>query len=450
MSKQLINYFQLIFIVFVFSWVWQASATEAEFELPYMSNSPGPGDGHPGLVELDQQKSLRARIMRVLVFPHTLKNDGRHGIPDDSKEVTFVSSKIMTLEGDSGLSMQSTRFVMKIHEGDFIIETGEGELGLEPENLKLKGIEPVLVERKKNVDKSHHYLGTFEIIKNEDKINVINLVDIETYLRGVVPSESIDSWPIEALKAQAVAARTYALYHYSTAPGTRFYHVDDTARFQVYTGLTHVTGSTDQAVNETDSEVMLFNGKVIIAYFHSYSGGRTDSAENIFLQKDAPYCKGNEEVFTREELKAELPPKAHWIVEWTTDLWTPEFLIQKFKESDSTRGRFSTFDDDKGLDFKVLDWNYDFGSLKKIEATQVDKSVELYFTEIRKAVGWTKFPSYHFRLLKENDGFQFKGNGWGHHVGMSQWGAMMMAKHKNADHVAILKHYYFGIDIQKL
>ncbi len=413
-----------------------------------MSQSPV-YQGEKGLVELPEQMP-EVKTMRVLVFPHTLKRDGRHGTPDDPKTVTFFSDQAMTLTGESGLVMNPLRFTVTVQNSEFVIETATGELAVEPGELTLSGSAPIQVERIVNPDKTHSYLGTFEIKKNDTDIQVINLVDIETYLRGVVPSESIATWPIESLKAQAVAARTYALYHFTTAPSSRPYHVDDTARFQVYTGLDHIKPSTDQAVSETDSEVMMYQGKLIIAYFHAYSGGRTDSAKNIFKQNDAPYCAGNAEVFTRDELRAELPASAHWIVEWTTDLWNSEFLVDKLKNSDTTRGRFSTFTLDGGLDLKVLDWNFDFGSIKTIQAVQDKKAVSLDFTEIRRAIGWSEFPAYHFRLQKEDDGFKFVGNGWGHHVGMSQWGAMMMAKHHGATHSVILKHYYSGIDITKI
>jgi SpoIID/LytB domain protein len=446
MSIRLSNYFQLIFILLFFSWAWQVQADD--FELPYMSSSPV-YQGEKGLVELPE--NLRTvKTMRVLVFPHTLKRDGRHGTPDDPKTVTFVSTQPMSLVGDSGISLNPSEFTLTVQKNEFVIETAAGEMAVEPGELKLTGAAPIQVERIVNMDKTHTYLGTFEIKKKTNgDIQVINLVDIETYLRGVVPSESISTWPIESLKAQAVAARTYALYHYTTAPSSRPYHVDDTARFQVYTGLDHVKPSTDQAVAETDSEVMMYNNKLIIAYFHAYSGGRTDSAKNIFKQNDAPYCAGNKEVFTRDELRANLPASAHWIVEWTTDLWSPEFLIEKFKASSRTGGKFSTFTNTGGLDFKVLDWNFDFGSIKTIQAVQDKKAVSLDFTDLRSAIGWSEFPAYHFRLQKENDGFKFIGNGWGHHVGMSQWGAMMMAKHHGASHADILHHYYSGIEIVK-
>ncbi|MCO4795037.1 MAG: SpoIID/LytB domain-containing protein [Bacteriovoracaceae bacterium] len=446
MTHKLVNYFQLIFLLLFFSWAWQVQANDFSFA----NNSPEFRGDLPGLVDIDQKQMMNSKTMRVLVFPHTLKRDGQHGTPDDASTVTFISTEAMNLTGDSGLLMNPKKFTLKIDNGEFVIETATGDLGLEPGELKLTGTAPILVERKENVGKSHQYLGTFEIIKDQKDIKVINLVDIETYLRGVVPSESVSTWPIESLKAQSVAARTYALYHFTTAPSTRPYHVDDTARFQVYTGLTNIKDSTDQAVKETDSEVMLYKGKLIVAYFHAYSGGRTDSAKNIFKQDNVPYCVGNKEVFTRDELRAELPTSAHWVVEWTTDLWTPEFLIDAFKKSDSTRGRFSTFDNTAGLDFRVLDWNTDFSSIKTIQAKQRTKTADMNFTEIRRAIGWSKFPAYHFRLLKEDDGFKFRGNGWGHHVGMSQWGAMMMAKHHGADHKTILHHYYSGIEITKL
>ncbi|TNF26163.1 MAG: hypothetical protein EP319_14585, partial [Deltaproteobacteria bacterium] len=92
MSIRLLNYFQLIFLLLFFSWAWQGQAQD--FELPYMSSSPI-YKGEKGLVELPEMMP-EVKTMRVLVFPHTLKRDGRHGIPDDPKTVTFLSSEPMT------------------------------------------------------------------------------------------------------------------------------------------------------------------------------------------------------------------------------------------------------------------------------------------------------------------------------------------------------------------
>jgi stage II sporulation protein D len=111
-------------------------------------------------------------------------------------------------------------------------------------------------------------------------LNAINAVDIEDYLRGVIAAESPSSWPLDALKAQAVAARSYALS--TGVGGNGFDHYDDT-RSQVYGGVKAETARTDQAVAGTAGEVVQFKGKIAETYFFSTSGGHTENNENSFL-----------------------------------------------------------------------------------------------------------------------------------------------------------------------
>jgi stage II sporulation protein D len=120
-------------------------------------------------------------------------------------------------------------------------------------------------------------------------VTAVNKVRLENYIRGVVPNESPASWPLEALKAQAVAARSYAL---GTGGGAVFDHYDTTAS-QVYGGYSSEHARTNRAVARTAGEVLRHDGKVIVAYFHSTSGGHTENNENIFIGQDQlPYIRG--------------------------------------------------------------------------------------------------------------------------------------------------------------
>ena len=107
-------------------------------------------------------------------------------------------------------------------------------------------------------------------------LNAINAVNLETYVRGVVSAESPASWPIEALKAQAVAARTYAIT--TNKPGAGFDHYPDT-RSQVYRGVAAERPTTDAAVAGTAHEVVTYQGQPVVTYFFSTSGGKTENSE---------------------------------------------------------------------------------------------------------------------------------------------------------------------------
>jgi stage II sporulation protein D len=128
-------------------------------------------------------------------------------------------------------------------------------------------------------------------------LNVINSVDLENYVRGVVPRESPSSWPIEALKAQAVAARSFALTAGVGGNGFDFY--DDT-RSQVYGGAGAESPRTNQAVAATNLQTVNYAGKVALTYFFSTSGGHTENVEFSFVgSKPVPYLKGVPDPFDK-------------------------------------------------------------------------------------------------------------------------------------------------------
>ena len=121
-------------------------------------------------------------------------------------------------------------------------------------------------------------------------VTAVNRVELENYIRGVVPNESPGSWPIEALKAQAVAARSYAL---GTGSGNAVFDHYDTVASQVYGGYSSEQAKTNRAVARTRGEVLRYNGEVIVAYFHSTSGGYTENNENVFMgSTPLPYIRG--------------------------------------------------------------------------------------------------------------------------------------------------------------
>lgn len=126
---------------------------------------------------------------------------------------------------------------------------------------------------------SRTYRGQFEVSEFNGKLAVVNELPFEQYLYSVVGGEMISSWPLEALKAQAVAARTYALYQGS---GFQISNVVDSISSQEYQGTTTERPSTIQAVDETAGEVMLYNGKLIEALFASNGGGKTADASEIW------------------------------------------------------------------------------------------------------------------------------------------------------------------------
>jgi stage II sporulation protein D len=139
------------------------------------------------------------------------------------------------------------------------------------------------------------YRGVLEFAPTLLKgISVVNAVALDDYLQGVVPAESPASWPAEALKAQAIAARTYAI---TTAKSADFDHYADT-RSQVYKGVGIETAATNAAVAATRGQVVTYNGQPVVTYFFSTSGGKTEDVENTTLGNEPkPWLKSVDDAY---------------------------------------------------------------------------------------------------------------------------------------------------------
>jgi stage II sporulation protein D len=159
---------------------------------------------------------------------------------------------------------------------------GAKRVALQPPLLFLPGDEPLELGRR--------YRGTIQVDKVGQRLRAINVVGLEQYLYGVVPAEVPDDWLPEVLKAQAVAARSYALATRKTSGPFDLY---PDVRSQVYRGVDEEEGSTNAAVDETAGQVLTYGGRVITAYFHSTSGGRTASVQDVWEgSKPTPYLTG--------------------------------------------------------------------------------------------------------------------------------------------------------------
>ncbi len=137
--------------------------------------------------------------------------------------------------------------------------------------------------------KNRWYRGQLLVLNEKQGLTVINELDLENYIKGVVPAEMPTSWNIEAHKAQAIAARSYAVAN----TGKRLeygYDLKDTPQDQNYIGISAETLQTNRAVESTHGQVLVYNGKVIPAYYHASAGGSTLPARKVW-GKDLPYIK---------------------------------------------------------------------------------------------------------------------------------------------------------------
>ena len=274
------------------------------------------------------------------------------------------------------------------------------------------------------------YFGGLKLIAIKNNLVVINIVTIEEYLRGVLPKEMSPSWNIEALKAQAVAARTFALKNRKRHQHEG-YDLCSTVHCQAYDGVESLYDRTDEAISSTFGEVLYYNDKMIEAPFHTDSGGITENAVDIW-GTDFPYLRATTEIetetmpwkvgFTFEEFSKRLKESGHNVGDVKFVKLT-NLEIGKVKEDRSSSGRV-----------KFLSVIGSGGELK------------LTGSDMRNIFG---LKSTLFDVGINGEAIVISGYGWGHGVGMSQNGAQTFAEH-DYSYDKILTHYYKGTNIKRL
>ena len=246
---------------------------------------------------------------------------------------------------------------------------------------------------------------------------IINRLSLEDYLRGVVPKEMPSSWNIEALKAQTVAARTFALFQIEKHQD-ELWDVMATVMSQVYGGKSAETVSSDRAVRETSGQILTYNQRPILAYFHSNSGGNTDATQEVF-GTELPYLEGVNDPYSTGT---------------KADTWEANFSIEQINSALASDGI-------TGVTNLSPAQTSPWGRVNRIRFQTTNGSKELSANTVRLRLGSTVMKSTWWQVTNQNSQWHFQGRGYGHGVGMSQWGAKAMADQGN-DYLMILKHYY--------
>jgi stage II sporulation protein D len=268
------------------------------------------------------------------------------------------------------------------------------------------------------------YRNRLTIHAKGEECAVVNTVDLEKYLAGLINREMAPSWPVEAMKAQAVASRSYALYQ-AQIHRDREYDVEGTTQDQVYDGAASETAKSNRAAEDTRGEIISFKGNAIKAYFHANCGGRTElpgavwgNRSPAFRPVTCPYHRKPRDrllwstVLTRVQLEQA-------VKKVSSNLPNEILRVAKLEAGSKNNQRLSevVVSDAKG------------------------KSLVIPANAFRNAVGNTKLKSTSFRIHPEGESFRLFGEGFGHGVGMCQIGARAMAE-EGKNYRQILSHYY--------
>ena len=267
-----------------------------------------------------------------------------------------------------------------------------------------------------------------EVVAAADgKLAVVNEVPLETYLAGTLGREMYGSWSRDALRVQAVASRTYAVERRRARRGEPWHLKSDT-RSQVYVGVAAESTAVDEAVEATRGEILTHRGQPILAAFHSSSGGRTASAEEVWGE-----------------------PRAYLVSIPVEDEWESPDTYWRAPVSGPTLGR------------AVATLGRDIGAIRRAEVIERSASgraarvrlsgergtLTVTGRRLRRALGESTLKSTLFDLRETEEGFVFVGSGRGHGVGMSQWGARAMAR-RGMDYRAMLEAFYPGATLQSV
>ncbi|MCQ2743281.1 MAG: SpoIID/LytB domain-containing protein [bacterium] len=350
---------------------------------------------------------------------------------------------------------------------DFVIVCPTGLLGIK--ELKRKGKPAV-------------YHGAFEFVQENAKrgFYLVNLIELQEYLKGVVPNEMPVKFGLEALKAQAVAARNYVITPRSKT--NKEFDVVDSVASQVYFGANTETDLATQAVMETDGIVALYNHEPILTLYSSTAGGYTESYSNAFSDNltgafpsiGKPYLTAvpdkdefepiDTDIKAREFYSAKIPsydiesPYYRWQKEWT--IGELENVLKQTLVSQSKTGFITP----------VFRQGEELGNIKDIKVMKRGESGKAMVVDLMTSKGCYRIskelvirrvfqkdgislPSANVVFEKKSDNsgnltnITAYGGGFGHGVGMSQYGAGYMATKLNQPYYNILRHYYKGISL---
>ena len=284
----------------------------------------------------------------------------------------------------------------------------------------------ILVEPAKDRDlylDDSRFRGTLAIGKAKNGLMfAINKLDIEKYLYGVLHHEVAPWWPMEALKAQAVAARTYAYYQAQVSKGND-YDVKSSTSSQVYGGSTTERYRTKKAVDRTAGQLLTFEGKVFPAYFHATCAGVTAAAEELWDIRLAPIGGGVQCNYCR------ISPHYYWQAK--VPLSTIEEKLKQYNRS-------------VGQILKVEPVTQTpSGRVGSLKITGTLQEAVIAAKDFRVWVGGNVMKSTAFTVEVKEDFAEFHGKGWGHGVGLCQWGALGQAL-LGRSYQDILKFYYPG------
>jgi stage II sporulation protein D len=267
--------------------------------------------------------------------------------------------------------------------------------------------------------------GRIVVKRVNHRLLVINELDLEEYIKGVVPAEMNSTWHLEALKVQAIAARTYAIYQIRHGTNKDF-DISASTKDQVYRGRSGINFAVVQAVEQTRDLIITYEKLPIFAAYHSTAAGPTEDATFVWSM-DLPYLKGVECPFDIESPR----------YQWRTDV-SLALLEQRLREEAFPVGMIASIDP---VSYSPS------GRVAQVRILHSGGEFFLRGEDLRRIVGYTTLASTMFDFELTGLRIQFTGRGAGHGVGLCQWGSKVLAE-RGYSAGTILTYYYPGTEIR--
>ena len=356
----------------------------------------------------------------------------------DFAEVFSVESAANIQDEKSKIALIKAGNTIECYLNDDLVQ-----LSINGKNFESKKytIEPTTSDELLNIN-GKKYRGRIQISASIGKIDLINIIEVEDYVKGVLPKEmpiGKDNENFEALKALAICIRTYAIK--KMHEGKIYFDLYGDTRDQVYGGADSEIPISNKAVDETRDVILKYDDEPALIYYHSTCGGFTESAVNVFSNEEIPYLVSIED---GREPYCKISPRFKWQEKFSNDI-----IVERLKS-------YSLLDD-QNYELKEISLlkKFDSGRISDLEiiVTNDDgdnKSMILHGNEIRsilrtadnKNILWSTL----FDIITDDNSIIFDGHGFGHGVGLCQWGAIALSR-KGWSYRDILEHYYPGIII---
>ena len=427
---------------------------------------------YPELKEEDRQQKKEERRKINWIPVKKVPNDTeiptiRVGLAENISKVSFkTNGGFKIIKNDKVILIGNSKTEYKIEKRD-----DEYRIYKDEQYIKAVSANSPLVIRKNNPgsiivydisygkgyfwagSEDRQYRGNIELLPRPNgQLNLINIVNITEYLFSVVPSEMPASWPKEALKAQTIAARSYAYKHMNKHQDDG-YNVCSTVHCAAYKGLIGEHKRSTDAVMKTIGEVATYQGRIIDAVFSSNSGGYNESSKDVW-GSNHPYLKGTNNMI-EDNYSFPLSPME-------LDNWLKEEPASYSKNKMYTSGNsyrwvkvlsadylIKKYDLDKLVNI-VIKGRSNGGSVVQVKIIGKDKEKIINKDKIRSALGGLRSNRIMIEKLHNENGnierLIIYGGGWGHNVGMDQTAAAGMAE-KEFTYQEIIKHFYHDTKI---